>query len=94
MIKFKLFRNSIVNNWSPVKFEKIKNYKKAALVFSEGDSELEQLLLTCFKGGFKTIASCCGHDKKKMKHTFVLMSKKSLIIYFILFIVLEKKKWN
>lgn len=36
-------------------------YEKAAKDFSEGNPELEQLLLYCFRNGIQTFACCAGH---------------------------------
>lgn len=51
------------NTGHVVDFFEITDYVKAAKDFSEGNSELEQLLLNCFSKGIKTVASCKGHPE-------------------------------
>lgn len=42
-------------------------YEKAAKDFSEGNENLEKLLLNCFKNNIKTLASCAGHKDEPNK---------------------------
>jgi len=53
------------NNGSTTNFDKIEDYIKAAKEFSEGDKELEKLLLYCFSNRIKTVACCKGHKEKE-----------------------------
>ena len=55
----------IYNNGSTTNFDKIEDYIKAAKEFSEGDKELEKLLLYCFSNRIKTVACCKGHKENK-----------------------------
>lgn len=45
-----------------IKVDKIKNFEKAAEVFSEGSEDLRNLLLNCWKLNIKT-CFCCNHNK-------------------------------
>lgn len=54
----------IYNNGSTINFDKIENYYIAAKEFSEGNKDLEKLLLYCFGNGIKTVACCAGHKEK------------------------------
>ena len=47
--------------------EILKNKKKYAKEFSEGDSSLENVLKLLWNESFETIGCCAGHPDKKMK---------------------------
>lgn len=56
-----------LNNGRVVDFNQIDDYQKAAKDFSEGNKELENLLLNCFSKGIKTVACCGGHENENRK---------------------------
>ena len=53
------------NNGTVVQQHDIKNFPLASKQFSEGDKNLEQLLLVSWARGLKTISSCKGHLEKE-----------------------------
>lgn len=75
-----------LNNGSVVDFSQIKDYQRAARDFSEGNKELEQLLLNCFGKRIKTTACCGGHEDKNRKPyiSFSYSSENEQYIYAII----------
>ncbi len=58
---FNSINSENLNNGKPVSIEDIKDYKKAAKDFAEGNPDLEQLLLNCFENKIETHTCCAGH---------------------------------
>lgn len=56
-----------LNTGKVVDFNSIKNFEQAARDFSEGNKELEQLLLDCFNNSIMTTACCAGHVERGQK---------------------------
>ena len=75
-----------LNTGSVVDFHQLKDYEKAARDFSEGNKELEKLLLNCFHRGIQTTACCGGHENENRKPyiSFSYSPENEQVIYALL----------
>lgn len=76
-----------LNNGTPVEFDEIKDFSKAASDFAENNKSLENLLLNCFSKGIKTLACCGGHkenDDEKPYIAFIYSEENEQYIYAIM----------
>ena len=69
------------NTGKNISVEKIKDLRKAALDFSEGNQALFRLLINCFSKNIDTIASCKGHQEKSQSPYISLVYSKDNINY-------------